>query len=250
MIPKLGLWSLQACAVSYSYKKLYLLQVLTVRGMCVCTSCSTSILNMSPTFCATAPYIFSCTYMTACLCLYKAALDDHWGRRWSDRCVCLGSDSAFHIPLWYSALWPQETRPAKTLSLSLSAAFLSALSCTATSQLPSLHYWLHPLFISKLGKSSVISHPHSHWCFLSFSSYIYIYIYVFDRSPRWDTFLSTQLFLQILANMLHMLVRIQNTSQCLSHFMYLSGAYSLSRGNLFSWYNFLNFSPCHWNLDA
>lgn len=37
MIPKLSLWSLQACAVSYSYKKLYLLQVLTVRGMCVHT---------------------------------------------------------------------------------------------------------------------------------------------------------------------------------------------------------------------
>lgn len=110
------------------------------------------------------------------LCVYKAALDGHWGRRWPDRCVCLGSDSAFHIPLWYSVLWPQETRPAKKLSL---AAFLSfsllppphfSLSVSLFPSLP-LYHLLRPLFISKLGKSSVIPHPHPHsLLFKSFSS--------------------------------------------------------------------------------
>lgn len=79
--------------------------------------------------------IFSCTYMSACLCLYKVALDGRWGRRWSDRCVCLGSRSAFHIPLWYSALWPQETRPAKKLCVSLSPARSLSLSPTPASHL-------------------------------------------------------------------------------------------------------------------
>lgn len=67
-----------------------------------------------------------------CLCV----LNNPWqplGRWWwSGRCVCLGSNSAFHIPLWYSVLWPQETHSAEKRSvfyvLPLSAELLS-LSC-------------------------------------------------------------------------------------------------------------------------
>ena len=68
-------------------------------------------------------------YVCVSLCVHKATLDGHWGRRWPSRCVCLGSSSAFHIPLWYSVLWPQETRPAKKLSLSLCKALFLSLSC-------------------------------------------------------------------------------------------------------------------------
>lgn len=77
-------------------------------------------------------HIYVCMFL--CLCVYKAALDGHWGRRWPDWCVCLGRVSAFHIPLWYSVLWPQETRPAKKLSLSLCSIYLSFL--------PPLHFSL------------------------------------------------------------------------------------------------------------
>lgn len=61
-----------------------------------------------------------CLHVCVSLCVYKAALDGYWGRRWPDRCVCLGSGSAFHIPLWYSVLWPQETHPAKKCARSRS----------------------------------------------------------------------------------------------------------------------------------
>lgn len=103
-----------------------------------------------------------CLQVCASLCVYKAALDGYWGRRWPDQCVCLGSGSAFHIPLWYSVLWPQETRPAKKRSLSLSCS-LSLLSCHLLTflflSLPSSRSLTPPCFFSYVDMENHLSIP-------------------------------------------------------------------------------------------
>lgn len=108
-----------------------------------------------------------CLHVCVSLCVYKAALDGYWGRRWPDRCVCLGSGSAFHIPLWYSVLWPQETHPAKkcarSRSLPPSDCSLSFLPPPHISVSLSPFLWIiySTLFFSicRHGKSSVNPQP-------------------------------------------------------------------------------------------
>lgn len=84
------------------------------------------------------------------LCVYKAALDSHWGRRWRGQCVCLGTGSAFHIPLWYSVLWPQETRPVEKLSFCCVPALQTFV--------PSRHLLTSPFPLAPLSPSSVWIH--------------------------------------------------------------------------------------------
>lgn len=155
-------------------------------------------------------------------CVYNAGLDGHWGRQWLDRCVCLGSGSAFHIPLWYSVLWPQETRPAKKLSLSTASpsfclscylptflCFSHSISSSLSFTPPSFHIltWeiiCHPNLIPSLKVSPQQS---------SISSD--------ERSPNKSPFSA----LQVLADILLLSLKIHNTSQCPGQSVYHSDAY-------------------------
>lgn len=82
-------------------------------------------------------------------------LDSYWGRRWRGRCVCFGSDSAFHIPVWYSELWPQETRPAETCSLLPTLFSRYSLFPLSTSAHLSFFLLSHPSLYFKFQESHV-----------------------------------------------------------------------------------------------
>lgn len=94
----------------------------------------------------------------ACLCVYKAVLDSHWGWWWRGRCVCFGSDSAFHIPLWYSVLWPQETRPTEKRSLFFANFILSLQLLSTLHVCTSLFSLSQPSFCVFKFEESCVTH--------------------------------------------------------------------------------------------